>query len=95
MRIRFSRIPPGGVTVAEWFRRQPVELSTSVEFAPVTPVVAVVQRIGLRFPKRRIGGRVAAAIPVVFVAGVPQLGESSRRRSDRFAVRGRSPVPVL
>ena len=55
------------MTVAEWFRRQPVELSTSVQFAPVTPDVAVVQGIGLRFPKPRIGVRVAAAIPVVIV----------------------------
>ena len=40
MRVRFPPLPPtsSSVTVAEWLRRQTVDLSTRVQFPPVTPV---------------------------------------------------------
>src|SRR6266567_916067 len=38
MGVRFPPLPPI-VTVAEWLRRQTVDLSTRVQFPPVTPVM--------------------------------------------------------
>jgi hypothetical protein len=45
MRVRFPPLPPNSssVTVAEWLRRQTVDLSTRVQFPPVTPVVWAVE----------------------------------------------------
>src|SRR4030081_663231 len=38
MGVRFPPLPPI-VTVAEWLRRQTVDLSTRVQFPPVTPTM--------------------------------------------------------
>src|SRR5579864_682579 len=53
------------VTVAEWLRRLPVDLSTRVQFPPVTPMCAgVVQRIEHFGPNEEMPVRFRPPVPV-------------------------------
>jgi hypothetical protein len=79
MRVRFPPLPPNSssVTVAEWLRRQTVDLSTRVQFPPVTPfrtwgplpLVVAQNRRGYRTATIRERNRP----PVQVVVGVAQL----------------------
>ena len=91
--VRLVLLAPS-VTVAEWLRRQTVDLSTRVQFPPVTPVVRAsfngentsVLTKKCRFDSGRLFQR--------FV-GVAQLDESAGFRSPRPLVRFQPLTPDL
>src|SRR5260370_27886001 len=75
MWVRFPPLPPI-VTVAEWLRRQTVDLSTRVQFPPVTPLViqndaGVVQRREHFGPNEETPVRLRPPVPSFL--GVAQL----------------------
>ena len=62
--VRLVLLAPS-VTVAEWLRRQTVDLSTRVQFPPVTPIYAgVVQRIEHFGPNEEMPVRLRSPVPV-------------------------------
>jgi hypothetical protein len=83
--VRLVPLAPG-VTVAEWLRRQTVDLSTRVQFPPVTPIPAgVVQRIEHFGPNEAMP--VGSRPPVPVRVGVAPLDESAGFRNSRPLVR--------
>ena len=62
--VRLVPLAPS-VTVAEWLRRQTVDLSTRVQFPPVTPICAVgVQRREHFGPNEEMPVRFRPPVPV-------------------------------
>ena len=91
--VRLVLLAPS-VTVAEWLRRQTVDLSTRVQFPPVTPIRAgVVQRIEHFGPNEEMPVRFRPPVPVR--VGVAQWDESAGFRSPRPLVRSQSLIPDL
>src|SRR5258708_27609187 len=83
MGVRFPPLPPI-VTVAEWLRRQTVDLSTRVQFPPVTPCMRASFNGKEHFgPNEEMPVRLRPPVPVCFV------GVAQRIRARVSETRGR------
>jgi hypothetical protein len=81
--VRLVPLAPS-VTVAEWLRRQTVDLSTRVQFPPVTPICAgVVQRRGHFDPNEKMPVRFRP--PVLASCGRSSVGRERGRPKPEAA----------